>query len=240
MTRDYDQEFGPGGPYYWPADLAIAERLLQKAPYVKSTAECLDSDFFYQYLDHLDAPFFREYEESKALELAQAAGKARQELFKEALTWPLSYLVTSATYKILSAKDEEVYITSCLGDCFFWAFLSFNEPLFDVLYAKGWKDIYGKRIRNGFKFRLSFEIGSLTVKKFIWGSDKEKPWLTCEDFASHIYSEDIVRCLDFVGIDRGLADSAVDQVFELQSLTPLYDVLSDQPLVNRGKLCIGT
>ena len=63
----------------------------------------------------------------------------------------------------------------------------------------------------------------------MWGSDEGKPWFTCKRFTSHIYSEDVLRCLDLVGIDPGLAHSAVDQVFKLQSLVPLYDVLSDDP-----------
>ena len=240
MTKDYDQEFGPGGPYYWPADLDVAGRLLEAAPYEKSSADCLDDDFFSEYLDHLDHHFFEDFPEDEAYELAEAARKSRQELFKDATDWPLPCLVASAVYHILSTEAEQIHMISDLWRELFWPFLFFDEPLSDMVKAKGWGKVYRKEIREGFKLQLRFEIRGLTGNRLMWGSDNDKPWLTCEDFTSHIYSEDIVRCLAFVGIDRGLADSAVDQVFELQSLAPLYDVLSDQPLVNRGKLCIGT
>jgi hypothetical protein len=233
MTIEYDKEFGPNGIYGWPASLQIAESLLELAPSEKSTADCLTDEFFYQQLDYIDAPLFYDYTasytESDALELAELAGKSRKELFKAATKWPLSYLVTSATYKILSARDEGVYMIGPLGDCFFWSFLSFKEPLFGMLQSKDWGKIYGNDMRKGFYFRLRHDIGVFTMKKFVWGSDKEKPWFTCVGFPSHFYSEDILRCLDLVGVDPGLAQSAVEKVFKLQSLTPLCNVLSDDP-----------
>ena len=233
MTKNYDQEFGPGGIYAWPGCLDVAERFIESVPYAKSSPDYLNDDFFYEYLDCLDAHFFRHYqgEEGQELaeELAAEAAKARQELFRDARNWPLPYLVASATYKILSARDEGVYMITRLGDCFFWLFLCFDEPLFDMLRAKGWGKIYRNEMREGFQFRLSFEMRGLTVNRLMWGSDKGKPWLTCKGFTSHIYSEDVLRCLDLIGIDPGLAHSAVDQVFKLQSLVPLYDVLSDDP-----------
>ena len=84
-------------------------------------------------------------------------------------------------------------------------------------------------MRKGFHDRLSLDIGSFTVKKLVWGSDEEKSWFTCKGFTRHIYPDDVLRCLDLVGIDRGLAQFAVDQVFKSQSLTHLCDVLSDNP-----------
>ena len=94
-----------------------------------------------------------------------------------------------------------------------------------MLRVKDWGKIYRNEIREGFKLRLRFEIDGLTGNQLMWDSDEGKPWLTC----AHIYPEDVLRCLDLIGIDPGLAHSAVDQVFKLQSLTPLYDVLSDDP-----------
>ena len=230
MNKNYDQEFGPGSAYEWPASRDIAERLIETALYRKSSLDCLNDYFFSESLDFLDAHLFEEHQEDKALELAEAAAKARQELFKEAMEWPLNYLVTSAIYKMLSTEAERI---RDLWSALLWPFLTFDEPLFGMLRAKGWGRAYRNKIREGFKFRLSFEIGGLTGKRLIWGTDtgqlEEKPWFTCEGFASHIYPEDVLRCLDLVGIDPGRAQSAVNQAFKLQSLTPLYDILSDEP-----------
>ena len=227
MTKNYDQEFGPGGIYAWPGCLDVAERFIESVPYAKSGPDYLDDDFFYEYLDFLDAELFDEHPEEEALKLAKAAAKARQELFRDARNWPLPYLVASATYKILSARDEGVYMITRLGDCFFWLFLCFDEPLFDMLRAKDWGKIYRNEMRKGFKSHLRLQIDGLTVKELMWGSDEGKPWFTCKRFTSHIYSENVLRCLDLIGIDPGLAHLAVDQVFQLQSLVPFYDVLSD-------------
>ena len=125
MTRNYDYEFGQEGTFAWPSDLDVAERFIEAAPYTKSSPDCLDDYFFYEDLDHLDNHIFYEYPEEEALELAEAAAKTRQELFKDAVNWPLPYLVMSATYKILSAKDEGVYMMTHrtrFGDRFFWLF----------------------------------------------------------------------------------------------------------------------
>ena len=227
MIKDYDQEFGPGGVFTWPSSIDVAERFIEAALYTKSSAECLDNDFFYRYLNCLDKHLFDEYPEDEADELVEAAAKSREELFKEAKNWPLLYLVASSIYKILSIKAERIHMISSLWDCFFWPFLSFDEPLFGMLKAKGWDKIYRNEIREGFKLQLRFEIRGATGIKLMWGSDKDKPWFTCEGFASHIYPEDVLRCLDLVGIDPGPAQLAVDKVFKLQSLIPFYDVLSD-------------
>ena len=229
MTKNYDYEFGPGGIHEWPADLDVAEKLLQAAPYEKSSADCLDDDFFSEYLAHLDKHLFEDFPEDEAYELAEAAVKARQELFKDAVNWPLPYLVASAVYKMLSTEGEEIHMISDLWDELLWPFLCFDEPLFGMLRAKGWGKIYRKEIREGFKLQLRFEIGGLTTNELMWGNDKDKPWLALQDFASHIYAEDLLRCLDLVGIDPDRAHSAVDKVFKLQSLIPLYRVLSDDP-----------
>ena len=212
-----------------PACLDVAEMFIKAAPYAKSGPDCLNDDFFYGYLDCLDAHFLLNYPAEEVEELAEAAAKARQELFRDARNWPLPYLVTSAVYHILSARDEGVYMLTSLGDCFFWLFLCFDEPLFDMLRAKGWGKIYRNEMRKGFKFRLRFEIRGLAANKLMWGGDEGKPWFTCQFFTSHVHPEHVLRCLDLVGIDIGLAHSAVDQVFQLQSLIPLYNVLSDDP-----------
>ena len=164
-----------------------------------------------------------------AEELAEEAAKSRQELFRDARNWPLPYLVTSAVYHILSTKAERIYIINGFWHYFLWLFLSFDKPLFDMLRVKDWGKIYRNEIREGFQDRLSFEIHGLTGNRLMWGSDKGKPWFTCQFFASHIYPEDVLRRLDLIGIDPGLAHLAVDQVFQLQSLIPLYDALSHEP-----------
>ena len=225
--------------------LEVAERFIEAAPYATSGPDCLTDYFFYEYLDCIDAPLFYEYPEEEALELAEAAAKARQELFKDARDWPLPCLVASAVYKMLSTEGEEIHMIRDLWRDLFWLFLCFDEPLSDMVKAKGWGEIYKNKIREGFKLQLWFEIGGLTGNRLMWGSDKdqpkgkfedqskeefkEKPWFTRKNFASHLYGEDVLRCLDLVGIDPALAQLAVDQVFKLQSLTPLYDVLSDDP-----------
>ena len=202
------------------------KKLLEAAPYEKSSADCLDDDFFYEDLDHLADYIFEEYPEEEASELAEAAVKARQELFKDAVNWPLPCLVASAVYKMLSTEGEEIHMIGYFWDELLWPFLFFDEPLSDMVKAKGWGEIYRKELREGFKWQLRFEIHGLTNHRLLWGSGKDKPWLTREDFASHICAEDILRCLDLVGVDPALAHLAVDKVFKLQSLTPLYRVLS--------------
>ena len=229
MIKDYNEEFGPGGIYAWPADLDVAGRLLEAAPCEKSSADCLDDDFFSEYLDHLDDHIFEEFPEEEAYELAEAARKFRQELFKDATEWPLPCLVASAVYNILSTETEQIHMISNLWRELFWPFLCFDEPLSDMVKSKGWGKTYRKELREGFKLQLRFEIHGLTGNRLMWGNDKDKPWLTCQYFASHIYAEDVLRCLDLVGVDPALAHSAVDKVFKLQSLTPLYRVLSDDP-----------
>ena len=112
---------------------------------------------------------------------------------------------------------------------FLWLFLLFDEPLFDMVRAKGWDKIHKNSIREGFQWQLKHEIQGLTGHLILWSSDKDKPWFTCQYFTSHVYRENVLRCLDLVGIDRDLAYMAVDQVFKLQNLTPFYNVLLDNP-----------
>ena len=233
MIKDYDQEFGPGGIFTWPGNLDVAKRFIEAALEAKSSADCLNDAFFYRYLSSLDEHLFDDYPEDEAYELVETAAKDRQQLFREARNWPLPYLVASAMYHILSTEAEEIHMISNSWDYFFWLFLSFDEPLFGMLKAKGWDKIYRNEIREGFKLRLRYEIRGLTLNRLRWGSDKDepkdKPWFTCEGFTSHFYSEDVLRCLDLVGIDPGRAHLAVDKVFKLQSLTPLYRVLYHDP-----------
>ena len=178
MTIDFDKEFGPGGCYAWPAGLNEAEIVLGGAPYTKSSAECLDDDERFDQLDeYLFDEYFSDYPEEEAYELAEAEAKSRQELFKDARDWPLPDLVASAVYKILSPQR----IHSQFWNQFLWPFLSFAEPLFDMLRAKGWDNMYRNELREGFKSRLSLEIHGIagirdiTGNLIVWGSDKDEP-----------------------------------------------------------------
>lgn len=136
---------------------------------------------------------------------------------------------------MMSKEAEKIVVSTLFPPYhFLWPFLCFNEPIFDMLKAKGrgangWGKIYKTRIRAGFKRQLESELRGYTFKKFIWGRDKDKPWFTCEGFTSHIYSQDVLRCLDLVGIDQGFAQSAVDQMFKVESLTPIHNVLCNDP-----------
>ena len=122
---------------------------------------------------------------------------------------------------------------------FLWLCLLFGEPLFDMLRAKGfvghpwptkgWDKMYRDNIREGFKSQLIFEIKGLTGHRIIWSNDRDKPWFTCRSFPLRACPEDVLRCLDLVGIDRDLVHLAGDQVFKLHSFTPFYHVLSDNP-----------
>ena len=139
----YDKQFGLDGMYAWPADLDVAERLIDIAPDAKSSFDCLNDGFFYEDPDHHDRYFFDDYSVDEAKELAKIAAKSRQELFKEARYWPLSYLVASAVYKIFST--EGVYVSSNL----IWVFLCFDELISDMFRSKGWnKKRCGKNL-NG-------------------------------------------------------------------------------------------
>ena len=231
MTIDYEKDFGPNGRYAWPGCLEVADRFLEAALSTKSGPDCLDDGFFLGgYLAHIDEHFFEDYPGKEAYELAEASAKSRQELFKDAKNWPLPCLVASAVYEILSAEAEQRDSISQYWRALFWSFLLFDEPLFGMLRAKGWGKICRDEIREGFQSQLMFEIhGHLTPYKLVWGSDKEKPWFTCQRFTSHIYPEDVLRCLDLIGIDQDVAHWAVDEVFKLHSLTPFWAVLSDDP-----------
>ena len=224
MNKNYDQEFGPKGAYAWPSDVDVAEGLVRVAPTQKSSADCLNDDFFSHTLG-----FDQEYDglglnEDEIDNLVEAKITSTQQLFKDVKNWPFPSLVASAVYEILS-KDTEMSLT--VSRHFLWLFLLFDQPLFDMVRAKGWDKTHQKTIRKGFQWQLKNEIQGLTGNQIIWSSDKDKPWVTCQYFTSHAYPEDVLRCLDLVGIDRDLAHLAVDQVFKLQSLTPFYDVLSD-------------
>ena len=211
--------------------LDVAETFIEVAPYKKSSFHCLNDDFFYESLDHLDQHLFDELPRDEAEDLAEAASKSRQELFKEARYWPWPYLIASAVYKIFSTEGDKRYVSGNL----LWVFLCFDEPLFDMLRSKKWDRIYKNQMRKGFKEDLWYKVRGLTTKKFVWGShkewgsDKDKPWFTCDDFTSHIYPQDVLRCMDLVGIDQDLAQSAIDDMFKLKSLIPFYNILCDDP-----------
>ena len=93
---------------------------------------------------------------------------------------------------------------------------------------KGWDKIYKNTIREAFKWQLKHEILAFAGNRIIWCKPCiiDDAWFTCRYFALHAYPEDVFRCLDMVGIDRDLAHLAVDQMFQLQSLTPFYNVLA--------------
>ena len=227
MTTDYNQKFGRNGVYHWPACLEVAEKFLGASVYANSTDECLDEYFFFEYLNFLDQELFYDFPEDEALKLIEAAAKSRQELFKEAKKWSLDDLVTSAIYFILST--DNISIRYMCWSSFLWVFLVFDEPLFDMLKMKGWNKEHRDQLQQSFRSTLGTEVcGGVTIKKVMWGSgtDNEK-WFTCQGFASHIYPENVLRCLDLIGIDSGRAHLAVDEVFKLKSLAPLYDVLSN-------------
>ena len=241
MIEGCDSEFGPEGVFAWPACPEVAEMFLEVAPYAKSGPDCLNDNFFYDDYDDLEGPRINsldsyiflncpdDYPYEVAVEFAEAAAKDREELFKDARSWPLPYLVASATHKILSVEPEVVRMIIPLWYRFLWPFLCFDEPLSDMLRSKKWGEIHKNNMREGLKSRLDAEINGHTGCRLMWSRDQEKPWFTDKFFTSHIYPEDIRRCLELVGIDPPLADSAIDQVFKLQSLIPLYDVLSDKP-----------
>jgi hypothetical protein len=223
MNKNYDQEFGPGGTYAWPSDLSVAKGLIEVAPTEKSSGDCLSNYFFHRFLGSEHDEFLAFYED-EARTSAEAKARSRQELCKDARNWPLPYLVTSAVYKILSKNTEMSYN---VWRHFLWLCLLYNEPLFGMLREKGWDKLYKNNIREGFKSQLRFEIKDLTGHTIIWSGEKGKTWFTCTSFTSYAYPEDVLRSLDLVGIDRDIAQSAVDQVFKLQSLTPFHDVLLD-------------
>ncbi len=124
MTRDLAQEAFTVGRLAW----MWQEGSLKPPPYEKSSADCLDDDFFYEYLNHLDDHIFEEYPEKEAYELAEATAKSRQKLFKDARDWPLPYLVASAVYKMLSTEGKQIHMISHLWRELLWPFLSFDEP----------------------------------------------------------------------------------------------------------------
>ena len=228
MNNTYEQEFGPGGAYTWPGDLDVAKEFIRAVPGEKSSANCLTDQFFSSMFDS----YYEEYEElgfneDEIWDLADAKVTSTQELFHDAKNWPLPYLVGSAVYYIFSENTEQIHMIYHVSRDFLWLFLMFNEPLFDMLRGKGWDTLYKNTIREGFKRQLEYEIQGLTGHQIKWSSDKDKPWFSCDYFASHAYPEDVLRCLDLVGIDRDLAHLAVDQVFKLQSLQPFVDILVD-------------
>ena len=230
IHQNYDDIFGPGGPYAWPADLDVAKEFIRAAPGEKSSADCLN-DWFFSHMLGFDQEYDGlGFDEEEIDDLVEAKITSTQELFHDAKNWPLPYLVGSAVYEILS-KDTEMSLT--VGTDFLWLFLLFDEPLFDILRGKGWDKIHKNQIREGFKWQLIHEIQGLTNTRLIWSSDKDKPWFTHTTFIPRIYPEDVLRCLDLVGIDRDLAHLAVDQMFKLQSLTPFYDVLLDNAPLKR-------
>ena len=218
-----------GGAYAWPGDPSTAMALIETVMWEKSSADCLGDYFLYMVLGSYDSNCYDSDEEE---DLAESIGKSRQELrevFKDAKNWPLPYLVASAVYELVS-KDPEIFrINYEVWRHLFWVFLLFDEPLFDMLRAKGWDKMYRDNIVDGLKSQLKFEIYDLTTHLILWSSDKDKPWFTCRNFSSRVYPKDVLRCLDLVGIDQDLAYMAVDQVFKLQNLTPFYNVLLDSP-----------
>ena len=199
MTKNYNKEFGPDGLFAWPACTDVAERFLEAAPFAKSGPDCLNDEFFYDDYDDCEGPRINsldsyiflncpdDYPYEMAVEFAEAAAKEREQLFKEARSLPLPYLVASATYKILSREPEVLSLITPSSYCLLWPFLCFDEPLFDMLRSR--RKIYKNDIRKGFKFRLKDEIDGLG-HRLMWGRDQEKPWFTAKGFTSHIYPKE--------------------------------------------------
>jgi hypothetical protein len=230
MTIDYNQEFGPNGRYRWPGCLEVAEGLIKVAPCKESSSDCFTEDFFF---DHLNQELFNQYPEDtinyideEADELIEAAVKERQELFKDAKNWTLPCLVTSAVYYIFSTNAVQIHKIS--GDLF-WLFLFFDKPLFDLFRSKGWDKAYQNDLRLGFMCQIIFTVDRFPGNRLLWGSNEERPWFTREDFTRHIHPEDVLRCLDLIGIDPSRAHLAVDAMFKWQSLIPFRAVLSSDP-----------
>ena len=164
---NYDQRYGV---YRWPTCLDVAKKFLKAAVYANSTAECLDDYFFFEYLDSLDQDLFYDNPEDEALELIEAASKSRQNLFKEAKKWSLDDLVASAIYFVLSTdKSSTPYM--CWSS-FFWVFLIFDEPIFDMLKPKGWNKMHRDQLQQSFRSTLKAEVfGGVTIKRVMWGCD---------------------------------------------------------------------
>ena len=227
MNQNYDDIFGPGGAYAWPADLDVAKDFIRAAPGEKSSADCLN-DWFFSHMLGFDQEYDGlDFDKEEIDDLVEAKITSTQQLFHDAKNWPLPYLVASAVYYIVSENTEEIHMIYHVWHDFLWLFLFFDEPLFDMVKGKGWDKIYKNNIREGFKRQLRFEIQGLTGHRLLWSSDEGKPWFTPKTFTPRIYPEDVLRCLDLVGVDRDLAHLAVDQMFKLQSLKPFYDVLID-------------
>ena len=220
MAIDCHKEFGPNGRYPWPGCLDVADKVIIRAPYAKSSSDCLTEEFFDRCLDRFENELLEEYPKEEVYEMKRAAVKEKQELFKDVRGWPLPCLVTSAMHYRLSTKKTYHMIS----DEFLWLFLSFDKPLFDMLRAEGWDKKYQNNLRENFKFKLTLEIGPFAVKTLLWSSDtdKERPWFMCEGFTQHFYSEDVLRCLYLVGIDQTRAHWAVDEDVQVKKPCPPF------------------
>ena len=223
MAKNYDHYFGPNSRYSWPGCIDIAEGLIKVAPCKKSSSDCLTEDFFEECLANLEKELFENYPYDEALELKEAALKERQELFKNARDWSLSCLVTSAVYYRFSTNAEKTYRIS--GDLF-CLFLSFDKPLLDMFRSKGWDKKYQNKLRSAFRSTIIFDF---TSNRLLWGSNNMRPWFTRKGFTRRIYSEDLLRCLDLIGIDQTLARWGVDEMFKLHNLTPFWAVSYNDP-----------
>ena len=56
-----------------------------------------------------------------------------------------------------------------------------------------------------------------------------RPWFTRKGFTRRIYPENVLRCLDLIGIDQTLARWAVDEMFKVHNLTPFWAVSYNDP-----------
>ena len=138
INQNYDDIFGPAGAYAWPSDLDLAKEFIRVVSGEKSSADCLN-DYF---LSSLFDSYYEEYEglgfnENEVWDLADAKVKYTQELFNDAKSWPLPYLVASAVYSILSINTEQIHMISDVWPYFLWLFLLFDEPLFEMFRGKG-------------------------------------------------------------------------------------------------------
>ena len=226
MTKNYDQDFGPGGVYAWPGNLEEAEKVTERAPEAESSSYLLNDRFISLYSG--DAQWLGK-EGAKLLRVAEAE---RRKLFKDAMDWPMPCLVTSAVYFTLS-RDVDLYtpwtrdwMVETFWHNFFWLFLFFDEPLVDMFRRNGWNKVYRSELRDGFQHALR-EWCSQLSPQLLWRGDKAKPWAVHKVKNQPIYREDFLRCLKVVEVDQTDAELAVNKIFELETLEPLYDLFSN-------------
>ena len=100
------------------------------------------------------------------------------------------------------------------------------SPSLTCFEETGWDKVYRSELRNGFQHALR-EWCSQRSPQLLWRGDKAKPWAVHKGKNQPIYREDFLRCLKVVEVDQIDAESAVNKIFELETLEPLYDLFSN-------------